>query len=68
MSIYIRIINGSRVSTVVVSSDDYKYIAFDLNKKKARGEVLNSKEEEDLQNFTRLQLELRRRGINLRIA
>jgi len=63
-----KVINGARVSAVVVSSEDYKYIVFELNIKKARGELLDSKEEEDLQNFTRLQLELRRRGINLRIA
>ena len=60
-------INGARITEVVISSDDYRYITFDLNMKKARGEILDSKDEEDLQNFARLQLELRRWGITLRI-
>jgi len=62
------IINGSRVDAVVISSDLYRYITFDLNKKGARGDLMDSKEKEDVQNLERLQLELRRRGIILRIA
>ena len=60
------VINGDKITAVALSSDDYDYIMLQLNIKKASGESLSYKEEEDLQNFIRLQRELSRRGIRLK--
>ena len=64
------LLNADKIETVVISFEDYKYIS-ELNKKKLRigySEPLESKEEEDLRNYLRLQRELRLHGINIRIA
>jgi len=61
-------ISGVSISTVVMSSGEYRHIVIELNRKKALGEILELIEEEDLQNFMRLQMELRRRRIILRIV
>ena len=62
------VINGDKITAVVLSSDDYDYVVLQLNIKKANGESLTPKEEEDIQNFIRLQRELHKRGIRLKRA
>jgi hypothetical protein len=61
-------ISSSNVTEVVLGYDDYKYIAIDLNMKRARGGTLEPRESEELYRFHRLQREVRRCGVKIRFV
>ena len=60
-------INASNIKMVVVSYEDFERIRI-LNNKRAIMGYCDSKEEEELQNYLRMQRELTRMGIKLKIA